>query len=46
MTGLIIIGLASIVSILGYAITPDSTPFANDQKPELHIKHRDSQLNF
>jgi len=39
MAGLIIIGLASIVSILGYAITPDSTPFANDQKPELHIKH-------
>lgn len=38
MTGLVIIGLASIVSILGYSITPDSTPYANDQKPELHIK--------
>jgi peptide/nickel transport system permease protein len=38
MTGLLIIALASIVSILGYAITPDSTPYANDQKPELHIK--------
>ncbi|HWY13478.1 MAG TPA: ABC transporter permease [Bacteroidia bacterium] len=38
MTGLIIIVLATLISILGYAITPDSTPFANDQKPELHIK--------
>lgn len=38
MTGLVIIILASLVSILGYTITPDSTPFANDQKPELHIK--------
>lgn len=38
MTGLVIIGLASVVSILGYSITPDSTPYANDQKPELHIK--------
>lgn len=38
LTGLIIIGLASIISCLGYLITPDSTPFANDQKPELHIK--------
>ncbi len=38
LTGLIIIIIASIISILGYLITPDSTPFANDQKPELHIK--------
>ncbi len=38
LTGLIIIIVASIISILGYLITPDSTPFANDQKPELHIK--------
>lgn len=38
MTGLVLICIASIVSILGYTITPDSTPFANDQKPELHIK--------
>lgn len=38
MTGLVLICIASIVSILGYIITPDSTPFANDQKPELHIK--------
>lgn len=38
MIGLILIIIASLVSILGYAITPDSTPYANDQKPELHIK--------
>lgn len=38
MTGLVLICIASIISILGYLITPDSTPFANDQKPELHIK--------
>ncbi len=38
LTGLIIIVLATLISILGYAITPDSTPYANDQKPELHIK--------
>src|SRR5688572_7722747 len=38
MTGLILIVLASIISVLGYLITPDSTPYANDQKPELHIK--------
>ena len=38
MAGLVIIVIATIISILGYTITPDSTPFANDQKPELHIK--------
>jgi peptide/nickel transport system permease protein len=38
MTGLIIIVLATLISVLGYLITPDSTPFANDQKPELLIK--------
>ncbi|MGZ3932044.1 MAG: ABC transporter permease [Bacteroidia bacterium] len=36
--GLIIIVIATVVSVLGYLITPDSTPYANDQKPELHIK--------
>ncbi len=38
MTGLVLIVIATLISILGYTITPDSTPFANDQKPELHIK--------
>jgi peptide/nickel transport system permease protein len=38
MVGLTIIVIATLISILGYTITPDSTPYANDQKPELHIK--------
>jgi peptide/nickel transport system permease protein len=38
MFGLSLILIATIISICGYLITPDSTPFANDQKPELHIK--------
>jgi peptide/nickel transport system permease protein len=36
--GLIIIGIAAIISVLGYSITPDSTPDANDQKSELLIR--------
>ena len=38
LLGLWVIGLSCIISILGYVITPDKTPYANDQKPELHIK--------
>ncbi len=38
MLGLIIIIFACVVSILGYLITPDSSPYANNQKPELHTK--------
>ena len=38
MFGLFLIGFATTISILGYWITPDSSPYANDQKPELHIK--------
>lgn len=38
MFGLFLIGFATVVSILGFLITPDSSPYANDQKPELHIK--------
>ncbi len=38
MFGLCLIILATSVSILGFLITPDSSPYANDQKPELHIK--------
>ena len=38
MFGLLLIAVASIISILGFLITPDSSPYANDQKPELHIK--------
>ncbi len=38
MFGLLIIFFASVISVLGYLITPDSTPYANSQKPELHTK--------
>ena len=38
MTGFAIIALAFVVSVLGYLITPDPTPYANYQKPELHIR--------
>ncbi len=38
LLGLWVIGIACLISILGYLITPDQTPYANDQKPELHIK--------
>lgn len=38
MFGLSLIVMATLISVLGYLITPDSTPYANDQKPELHIK--------
>jgi peptide/nickel transport system permease protein len=38
MFGLLLIVIASSISILGFLITPDSSPYANDQKPELHIK--------
>ena len=38
MFGLIVIGLCMILAILGFAITPDSTPDANDQLLELSKK--------
>lgn len=38
MFGLFLIVVATSISILGFLITPDSSPYANDQKPELHIK--------
>jgi len=38
MLGLTLILFACIISILGYLITPDASPFANNQKPELHTK--------
>lgn len=38
MFGLFLIVIATCISILGFLITPDSSPYANDQKPELHIK--------
>jgi ABC-type dipeptide/oligopeptide/nickel transport system permease subunit len=38
MFGLIVIAASVLIFILGYLITPDPTPDANDQKPELQIK--------
>jgi oligopeptide transport system permease protein len=35
---LIFIGLTALIAILGYLITPDSTPYANDQCLELGTK--------
>jgi peptide/nickel transport system permease protein len=35
VAALIFIGLNIVVSILGYLITPDSTPYANTQLPEI-----------
>ena len=46
MLGLIIIAFACIISILGYLITPDSTPYANNQKPELHTKPPGFSVKF
>lgn len=38
MFGLAVIGFAVLIALLGYLVTPDPTPDANDQKPELKIK--------
>lgn len=38
MFGLIVIGLCMLMAILGFSITPDSTPDANDQLLELSKK--------
>lgn len=46
MFGLIIILTACLVAILGYLITPDKTPWANDQKPELHILEPGTQVRL
>jgi len=38
VSGLVIIGIAVIISILGYLITPDQTPYADMQIHQLAIK--------
>lgn len=38
MFGLSVISISLLVFILGYLITPDSSPNCNDQKPELQMK--------
>ena len=35
---LIFIGLTALITVMGYLITPDSTPYANDQCLELGTK--------
>jgi peptide/nickel transport system permease protein len=46
MFGLILIFIATSISVLGFLITPDCTPYANDQKPELHIKKPGFKAQF
>lgn len=46
MAGLLFIIVATLISILGYLITPDHSPYANDQKPELHILPPGSHAQF
>lgn len=46
VTGMVVIAAACIAALLGYLITPDSTPYANDQKPELSIRPPGSANQF
>lgn len=46
MMGLYIIILSCIISVLGYLITPDKTPDADDQKPELGTKNPGFSMRF
>lgn len=46
MAGLLFIVFACCISILGYLITPDHSPYANEQKPELHVLSPGSQAQF
>src|SRR5688572_16163014 len=46
MLGLYFIVGAALVGLLGYTITTDKTPFANDQKPELHIIPPGTSVKF
>lgn len=46
LSGLFFIVVCCVISVLGYLITPDKTPYANDQKPELHIKEPGFKVKF
>lgn len=46
MLGLYAIVFTAVVAILGYNITLDKTPFANEQNPELHILAPGTKINF
>jgi len=43
---LIFIGITVLIAILGYLISPDSTPFANDQYLELGLKKPGTSVTF
>jgi len=44
--GMSVIGGSIIIAILGYLITPDSTPNGNTQFPELNIKRPGFEIKF
>jgi len=46
MFGLIVIGVSVVIALLGYLITPDSTPNGNLQFPELNIKKPGFTMKF
>jgi len=46
MFGFCVILVAGIISVLGYLLTPDKTPYANDQKLELFIKEPGFKTKF
>ena len=44
--GMIVIGISIVIAILGYLITPDSSPNGNTQFPELNIKKPGFTMQF
>ncbi|MBI3501578.1 MAG: ABC transporter permease subunit [Bacteroidetes bacterium] len=46
MLGLAVIGISVVIALLGYLITPDSTPNGNLQFPELNIKKPGFEMKF
>ncbi|MFA7081868.1 MAG: ABC transporter permease [Bacteroidales bacterium] len=46
MFSLFIIGFFTLIAVLGYTITPDQTPFANDQYLELTTKKPGFRIDF
>ncbi len=46
MTALIVILLTILIAILGYLITPDSTPFANDQQLDISTQKPGFKVTF
>lgn len=46
IASLVVIGLFALIAILGYLITPDQTPFCNQQYLELATLHPGSKATF